>query len=103
MRLKLKKSTEYPIKDNLTNGTYGIDVLILFDGELFIGYYNYTNSEWRWNDKKTNTEMTFLFENENELLWSHIPNTVKETEQYPCNNCQGCGCTTCGGSGFLTI
>jgi len=21
-------------------------------------------------------------------------------EQVPCNNCQGCGCTVCGGSGF---
>lgn len=74
MRIKLKKSTEHPIKDSLTKGAYSIDVLILFDNELFIGYYNYTNSEWRWNDKNTNTEITFLFENENELQWSHIPN-----------------------------
>ena len=22
-------------------------------------------------------------------------------EKTPCNNCQGCGCTTCGGSGWL--
>jgi len=23
-------------------------------------------------------------------------------QTYPCHNCQGCGCTTCGGAGTLT-
>jgi len=23
-------------------------------------------------------------------------------QTYPCQNCQGCGCTTCGGAGTLT-
>jgi len=25
----------------------------------------------------------------------------KEYEEIPCNNCQGCGCTTCNGYGFI--
>jgi len=26
----------------------------------------------------------------------------KEPKTYPCPNCQGCGCTTCGGFGYIT-
>lgn len=74
MRLKFKQALQYPIKDITTKGAYSIDVLILFDGELFVGYYNFTDSEWRWSNKQTNTEITFVFEWENELQWTYIPN-----------------------------
>lgn len=26
---------------------------------------------------------------------------IQELKEVPCNNCQGCGCPTCGGSGYL--
>lgn len=29
-------------------------------------------------------------------------NKTSKPKTYPCNNCQGCGCPTCGGSGTLT-
>lgn len=33
-----------------------------------------------------------------DLAVNHVP----KPETYPCPNCQGCGCTTCGGFGTLT-
>jgi len=72
MKLELKNSNVYPPADIETNGHYSIDVLILFDDELYIGYYNFKNHEWRWHNEKATEELTFVFDDENDLKWALI-------------------------------
>lgn len=42
-----------------------------------------------------------MLEDLKKLTLPHVINALQpEQEKVPCNNCQGCGCTTCGGSGY---
>lgn len=45
-------------------------------------------------DKKTLEALSTLVD----LAFNH----VAKPKTYPCPNCQGCGCTTCGGFGYIT-
>jgi hypothetical protein len=74
MKLPLKQALQYPLKDVNSKGAYSIEVLVLFLGELYIGYYDFIEKEWKRIDKANNTEITFVFDMENELEWTNIPN-----------------------------
>lgn len=74
MKLKFKNALEYPLKDINTKGAFSIDVLIIFEGELHIGYYDFRNFEWQ----STDSEITFRPEYENELQWTNIPNPINQ-------------------------
>jgi hypothetical protein len=74
MILKLKTALEYPLKDVESKGVFSIDVLILFGGELHIGYYDFKNFEWQ----STDSEIKFRPEYENELQWTNIPKSINQ-------------------------
>jgi len=74
MSLKLKTALEYPLKDIECNGAFSIDVLILFDGELFIGYYDFKNLFWQVTD----SDIIFTPEYENDLQWTNIPKPTNQ-------------------------
>ncbi len=75
MGLKLKTALEYPLKDISTKGAFSIDVLILYGGELHIGYYDFKNFEWL----STDNGMVFRPQFENELQWTNIPTPTNQT------------------------
>lgn len=69
MKLKLKTGLEHPLKEVENKGVFSIDVLILFKGELHIGYYDFKN--YLWLDESTGDR--FNPEYENDLQWTYIP------------------------------
>ena len=74
MELKLKNALEYPLKDVECKGMFSIDVLILFERELYIGYYDFKNHFWQINY----SDMIIYPENENDLQWTNIPKPINQ-------------------------
>lgn len=74
MELKLKNALEYPLKDVESKGMFSIDVLIIFEGQLHIGYYDFKNYHWQ----STDSEIIFNPEYENELQWTNIPKPINQ-------------------------
>lgn len=74
MKLKLKTALEYPLKEVESKGVFSIDVLIIFKGELHIGYYDFKNYLWQG----TGTETIFSPEYVNDLQWTNIPKAINQ-------------------------